>query len=712
MTVEKKRRMGIIQPGKQADGNRKLYWTLNKHTARVPRSMFLLAAVVGGLLVSLAQADPELDYGLATNRLARVEISGNSLPDRALKEVLRLDEPDWRRPLLVASYRPELIETQLRLLRGFYRRQGFHDATVTLDSVVTEADQGDVLYISVAEGPRTLVREVVIEGEEPLRERDLRRELTITAGDPSPADRNAFGEDIYRMRRLYWALAHLQVSIEPDLQVDDNEAVITYQVQPGPAYTVSRVDIVGSTATRRELIEREVRLQPGDLFVWDDVDLTRRQLLETALFRDVSLRAVDWDTTAHTAALEVRVSDRKPAFYELGLGVGSRERIRAQAAWGNNNLWGSGRRLTLRLRGYWNVEEIIGDARSFGEGDLNFRADILYSNPHFLGREYPLDVNVFGKRETRGESALIQNSYGFLVGTQVRDNLRWSNRVDFRLRVVDPEVHPLAPDSLQVEFEAAGVTLTQTRSLVHSLFSEGRDNAFNPERGHYFISQVELAGGLMGGDNSFLKWSGSLQVYRPLFGGVLASRLRLGAVRVYGDSRPLGSDGVPYDDRFFAGGAYSVRGYRDNGLGPQITDGRELDAIGWGSDVPLPDDPARGGNYQLITNVEWRFPLPLLRRWSFSSVIFVDGGNVWEHVDDIRLKAFRWTSYPGEGDDPTSTKIWDYRYSLGTGLRLDTPFGPFRLDVGFPQKRARYPGLARTVEDDRWRAHFSLGHLF
>lgn len=652
----------------------------------------------------VAQADPELDYGLEANRLSGVELSGNTLPDGELKRVLRLDEPDWRRPLAVARYRPELIDTQLRLLRNYYRKQGFHTATVSLDSVVTEAESGDVLYISVVEGPRTMLREVVFQGAEPLRPRDLERVLSIGVGDPSPADRNGFGADIYRMRSLYWDQAYLDAAIAPDLALDDQEAVVTYQIQPGPQYTVSRVEILGGTTTRQELIQREVTLEPGDIFAWNQVDLTRQQLLGTALFRDVSLRAVDLDSLQHTAALEIRVTDRKPAFYELGVGLGSRERIRALAAWGHNNLWGSGRRLTLRLRGYWNVEEIIDDSRAFADGDLNYRGDVLYSNPHLLGREYPLDINVFGKRETRGESALIQNSFGFLVGTQVRENLRWTNRIDFRLRVVDPEVHPLAPDSLQSEFEDAGVTLSQTRSLIHTLFSEGRDNVFNPGRGHYFTSQFELAGGLMGGDNSFLKWSGSLQVYRTLLGGVLAGRVRLGAVRPYGRSRDEGSDGVPYDDRFFAGGAYTVRGYRDNGLGPQITDEAERDEIGWGSDAPLPDDPARGGNYQLVTNLEWRFPLPLLRRWNLSSVLFVDGGNVWEELEDIRLKAFRLRSEARDGDDPLATKIWDYRYSLGTGVRFDTPFGPLRLDVGFPVKR--------TVDDDRWRAHFSLGHVF
>lgn len=682
-------------------GNRKLRKILD----------MVVVFLLGGAVIALA--DAELDYGLEANRLARVEIAGNSLPDDDLKKVLQLVEPDWRRPLAVPRYRPELIDTQLRQLRNYYQRQGFHEVTVSLDSTVTEPETGDVLYISVDEGPRTIIRAVAFVGEEPLRERDLRRVLTLTEGDPSPADLNAFGEDIYRMRRLYWEEAYLRARVRPSLQIartsdpDRLEAVVTYLITPGPAYTVSRVDILGASTTRRDLIEREVRLEPGEPFTWNEVDLTRQQLLGTALFRDVSLRAVDWDTVASTAALAVRLTDRKPAFYELGVGLGSRERVRALTAWGHNNLWGSGRRLQLRMRGYWNVEEIITRSRAFADGDLNYRADLLYTNPHFFRGDYPLDVNLFGKRETRGESALIQNTFGFLIGTQVRDDLRWTNRVDFRLRVVEPEVHPLAPDTLLAEFEAAGITLTQTRSVIHSLFSEGRDDVFNPTRGHYFTSQFELAGGLMGGDNSFLKWSGSFQTYRSALGGVLAARVRLGAVRTYGES-----DDVPYDDRYFAGGAYSVRGYRDNSLGPQITNDDEVAEIGWGADAPLPDDPARGGNYQLVTNVEWRFPLPLLSRWNFSSVIFLDGGNVWEDVDDIRLRAFRLDSDPGEGDDPASTKIWDYRYSVGTGLRFDTPFGPFRLDLGFPLKRARYQSLSRTIEDDRWRLHFSLGHVF
>lgn len=682
-------------------------------------SLLLTWLLGAGLLARPAAADEELDFGLERTRLARLEISGhNTFSTRELKQVLRLRERDWRQPLSAASYRPELVDMQLRQLRGWYRVRGFHQVSVQLDSVGVAVDQGDVLYISIDEGPRTIIDEVVFKGAEPLTEGELRRVMALLEGQPSPPDVNGLGEDIYRMRRLYWARGHLRATITAELEIvaadspARRSATVSYRIDPGPVYTVSRIEVLGELTTREDLITREVRLRPGELFLWDDVDLTRQRLLQTALFRDVSLTAADWDTVAHEAALLIRVTERKPAFYELGIGFGSRERIRALAAWGHNNLWGSGQRLQLRLRGFWNVEEIIGRARSFSDGDLNYRADLLYSSPHLFGRSYPLDVNIFGKRETRGESGLIQNVAGLLVGTQRRDDLRWTNRLDLSLRVIDPEVHPVAPPGLQQDFEQAGITATQTRSLIHSLFFEGRDDVFNPRRGYYFTSQIELAGGLLAGDNSFLKWSGSLQRYKRFLGGVIAARVRLGAVRPYSDSRLRGSDGVPYDDRFFAGGAFSVRGYRDNSLGPQIADRGELAEIGWASDVPLPDDPARGGNYQLITNLEWRFPLPLLERWNLSSVLFLDGGNTWEDLEDIRLRGFRWRSYAGDREDPASTKLWDYRYSVGTGLRLDTPFGPFRLDLGVPLKRARYQGLERTMVDDRWRLHFSLGHVF
>jgi outer membrane protein assembly complex protein YaeT len=677
-----------------------------------------MAVVVVLLIGGAAEAVDELDFGLAEHRLARIEIVGNAAFSKGeLKRILRLEEPDWRHPLRVASYRPDLVESRLRLVRSHYRLNGYHAVSAGLDSVTAVAT-GDVLHISVREGPLTTITAIRFQNTADVPEADLRAVLGLIEGRPSPADLNGFGEDIYRMCGLYWDRAHLQVKIEPALDIrptDDPqrfEAEVTYAIDPGPTFRVSKVTITGNNSTDTELLRRELTIGLGDLYSRRELGVSRQRLLGTALFRDVSITTVDWDSTAATTALEIRVTERRPAYWELGVGLGSRERIRAQVAWGHNNLWGIGRRLQLRMRGYWNVEEILGSPRSFDEGDLNYRGDVFYRNPHLLASRYPLEVNLFARRETRGESGLIQNVQGVVLGTSRQDGLRVVNRLDFSVRRVDPEVHPDAPDSLQDDFDAANVTDTQTRSLVHSLYVDGRDDLFNPSRGYYLNLQEEVAGGLLGGDDSFVKVSGGYHRYQTVFGGTLATRVRLGAVWPYAGSDELGANGVPYDDRFFAGGTFSVRGYIDNSLGPQISDRAELDEIGFGSDVPLPDNPARGGNYQLITNLEWRFPLPLLSRWHLSSVVFMDGGNVWESATDILLKGFRINSQPGDPGDPASTKLWDYRYSIGTGLRLDTPFGPVRVDIGWPLKRARYQSLEKTVVDDPWRVHFSLGQTF
>ncbi len=251
------------------------------------------------------------------------------------------------------------------------------------------------------------------------------------------------------------------------------------------------------------------------------------------------------------------------------------------------------------------------------------------------------------------------------------------------------------------------------RSLNDAVYIDHRDDVFRPSRGSYVIGTMKVAGGPVGGDYSFVKWSASWQHYNPTpLGGVLAMRVMAGGARPYGGSLDKGPEGVPYDDRFFAGGASTVRGYRHNSLGPQVNDPDELDYLNYTSDVLLPNNPARGGNYLLLSNVEWRFPLPLLRRWGFGSVLFVDGGNVWSRLGDVSMRAFRIWSAPGDPTDPESTKVWDYRWSWGTGVRLDTPFGPVRVDVGFPLKRARYKNSQTDIVDPSAVWHFSLGYPF
>ena len=140
-------------------------------------------------------------------------------------------------------------------------------------------------------------------------------------------------------------------------------------------------------------------------------------------------------------------------------------------------------------------------------------------------------------------------------------------------------------------------------------------------------------------------------------GLVIASAARLGLARTF-----EGEVLIP-SERFYAGGANSVRGYREDDLGARSV-----------------LDDAEGGAALLVVNGELRFPL---YRW-FKGVGFVDVGNVYPKVSDISLG--------------------DLRVGVGAGARFDTPFGLIRFDVGIPANPRPF--------DPRWRVHFGLGHAF
>lgn len=703
---------------------------------RSPRALLAAAGLlVCVLAAAVVSAESELEYGLEQHLLQRIELRGNAaVPTADLKAVMKIREPRPFHPLTLlglgdrtARYQPHLLDAELRLLTRYYRQRGFHQVSVQLDSVQTDVDErGDVLHISIVEGPQTFLDVVeaavadagdraAVDDIAVLDTGELLADLHFVAGVAAPADLNDLGTDIYLLRTRLWERGLMLAQIRPVMTTSATAdparrlAHLVYEIAPGKVYRIEDISVEGRRRTRLDLIGRELSLRPGDLFRWSEVEASQRRLLDTSLFRDVGFRPVDTDSVAGTTRLLVEVVERKPAYYEFGLGVGTRERIRLLVAWGHNNLFGTGQRLRASTRTSLNYEDVQRLTDGPVHPELNYRYDLLHTYPGVLGR-LRLDSGVYVGKETRGESGLNLMSRGLSVGTRFGSGPRVSHVVEARIEEVDPSLHPDAKAPLRAAFEASDLRPRDTRSLGWSFQNEGRDDPLRPRRGATQTTRLEVAGGPLGGDNSFVKVSASWQGYRPFpLGGVLAMRASVGTVRPYADSRARGADGVPYQERFFAGGATTVRGYLERSLGPQITDQAVLDSLELASDVPLSDQPARGGNYLLLTNVEWRFPLPLLRSWRVDGVAFVDGGNVWENARDIRLRSFRWRSYARASQDDVSTKLWDYRYSVGFGVRVDTPVGPVRLDAGFPLKRAL---LSDTVTEDKVIYHFSLGFPF
>jgi len=169
-----------------------------------------------------------------------------------------------------------------------------------------------------------------------------------------------------------------------------------------------------------------------------------------------------------------------------------------------------------------------------------------------------------------------------------------------------------------------------------------RDNRFSPTKGYDIGLSLENAGGMLGGDKDFLK--GFLHggiYYSVITDVVLAVNGRVGLADSYGNS-----DEIPIYERYFAGGATTIRGYKQRGVGPR-------DA-GTGS--------ALGGESVVIGNAEVNFPI---YKKLIKGAVFYDVGNVWEKYDGI-------------------FKQGGYKAGTGVGLRVKTPIGPVKLDYGYP----------------------------
>lgn len=174
--------------------------------------------------------------------------------------------------------------------------------------------------------------------------------------------------------------------------------------------------------------------------------------------------------------------------------------------------------------------------------------------------------------------------------------------------------------------------------------------------------------------------------YRKYFNFTRTQQL---AVRCFGGvGIPLDKDGViPFDQLYYAGGANSVRGWRQRTLGP-------------GSFIDPTNTVDRLGEMKLEANIEYRFPVTAI----FKGALFVDAGNVWTEEDDD----------PTNSNNPNFSIDRFYKeiaVSPGIGIRFDFDFFLFRLDIGVPLKQA-YNYNKWELEFDEAQYNFGVGYPF
>lgn len=587
------------------------------------------------------------------SRIVDVFVKGNTaFPDRRILRLMKT-----RRAWLFNKgvLKDTVLEEDIERIRAFYHKQGYADAEIAYE-VNTYAERASSLYITItiSEGPRYLIGTVTLEGNKEIDALTVNGALTKAVGG-KVFSQEVLQEEKAAIQSLYFDRGYISAtvaettSVNPDTgRVDVNFAITERRV----AY-VNKIQIRGNVKTRDLVIRRELRIRPGDRFDGTALKRSRERLQNLGYFESISYDIEDTDQE-DKKNLMVDVQEAKTGAFSFGGGYSTVD----------------------EFVGFVELEQKNFDWKSFpyftGAGqDLRVRAsigtvtqgfDLSFTEPWLF--DYPVSFGFDAyKRQRDRESDL---GYGYdeditggalRLGKELTEYTRGS--LTYRYDDIDiSDIDPLASNDLKREGGKNTIS-----SLTPGFSYDSRDSVFNPRAGDYLQTSFETAGGLFGGDKDFWKSFSTASHFFPLFRqSALELRLRVGLVESYGDS-----EWVPIYERFFAGGAYTVRGYDERSLGP-------ID--------PLTEDPL-GGESLLVGNMEYVYPL-----FDFLKLAaFYDIGNVWGKMGDIGAGGFK--------------------SSVGLGVRLNTPIGPIRLDYGVPLDKA--PG-----EEDRGdgQFHFSASHGF
>jgi len=554
----------------------------------------------------------------------------------------------------------EMIKRDALALKKFYIDNGFLDATVEPTLIFNQQRTRLSVIFTIIEGPRYKVGEIEVRGNRIFTGREIRKVLRVKSGDNYIIGRIVGGAgDEGRIKDLYGETGYILADVRVKTMYAEAAPVVnvTYEIEEGRKIYVGKITIKGNFKTKDKVVRRNLLLNPGDVFNIKELRDSRMSLYNKRFFDKVDIGISDGERP-DVKDITIALTEGRTGNIILGAGITSNSGLVGNIAFTQRNFdiadfpksWkdfisgnsfvGAGQVLRLRIQ----------PGTELSRYSLYFREPYLFDKPVSFG------LNLF-KRD-RIFSNYDESRAGVVVSLGKRVKRHFS--LEAALRVEEIEIDNIdfsAPSDL---FEVEGSN--DVYSLILTANWDKRDSFWLPSKGYQVVGRFEPAGG----DFEFCKFTLAGSCHKTLKVDdldrkhILSLSGKLGFAEAWG-----GSDKVPIFERFFAGGATTIRGFEYRGAGPHKR-GYSL-----------------GGESTLLASAEYSFPLV---EDSVRGILFFDSGAVYYETGDFDLS--------------------DIRASIGFGLRLYMPFfGPIPLsfDWGFP--------VASEKGDEKETFSFSIGYM-
>jgi len=587
-------------------------------------------------------------------------------------------------------------------IKVYYWLRGYRRTQVT--SSLRPQGRGVGVTFDVVEGPPTLIESVAVTQEKPLLSaRRVRRAGLPARGRPiNLVDLDSLET---RVRRSLWDLGYANAEArDTALPLDSLRVALRVEIRSGPRTTVDTVIVEGNRRVTSLTIQRLVGLGRGDVYRRADVLEAQRRLYQSELFRQALIAVPDSADSVKKVVVTVR--EAPPRALQLGAGASTVDFGQVQANATLYNWIGSARRLDFNSAvGNLGAPALYG-RNGFGGsvpagvgGGRPERAFLLpgwqlsatMTQPWLFSTKNSLGLSVFSSRRTipfivvdRGAGASATFTRRMLTGVPVSLTYRYERtRVEAGGLYFCVNFGYCRIPAIQALQESNSIS-----PVVVSLRADRTDDPLQPRSGYTARFDAEHASAATASDWRYNRIQGELAQYLRVGRGVLVLHANAGRVAALpGTGAALGVTDATNTllhprERFYAGGARSVRGYAEGQLGPRVltidpvrltqpSDSSRgagpctLASIAGGACdpnvAPSSDFVPRpvGGSSLLAGTIEYRHSLG----GSLGVALFVDGGRV------------------GTGNLPAPFHARS-AITPGMGVRYSSPIGPVRLDLG------------------------------
>jgi outer membrane protein insertion porin family len=490
----------------------------------------------------------------------------------------------------------DVLQQDAGRLASYYHNHGFIEAKIG-EPLVEEKDDSLLITFPIHEGPRYRVGTVDVEGDLIEDKEQLISMLAIR--QEKFLNRQTLREDTLKLTDMYAENGYAFAEIRPltNKAASGKRVDILFKIDKGSLVYFNRIEIQGNTRTRDNVIRRDLTVEEGGVFDSRAIRSSTQKLQRLGFFEEVTVTP---QPTMNEDQMNVMIDikEKSTGQFSLGAGYSSSESIMFMGEISENNVLGTGNRLSL----------------SANLSGVTTRFNLSYTNPRFLDSHVSAGIDVFNWR--REYDDYTKDSFG--GGVRFGNPLIEKWYIFYGYSIDNTELSDVSEYAAQSIKDSMNIKIT---SAVHArLVRDTRNKQFIPDSGSKNSVSIRHAGGILGGDAEFTKVEGSTSWYFPIFWkSVFHVKGSIGEAFADNDLK------LPVYERYYLGGMNSIRGFSSASISP-------LD--------PVTGDKV-GGDKMWYSTLAIQFPL--VEDAGLHGEIFTDLGNVYAVEDNWDFSDYKHT---------------------------------------------------------------------